>query len=395
MTFRELIYPMTAEEFFTHAYGKLAVHIPGHAQKFVDTFSWEEFNRLFNQPALWSARSMKMVLNGRDLQAAEFCSPGHNREGVETMLPDPTKVASYVRRGATLVLDLIERLSPGIAALASSFEMVFGQLAVCNAYCSWHQRQGFSSHFDTTDVFALHIDGEKTWNLYEGRFQDPIEGSGFEYAGLAPHQHQSAKGKLLKQVTMKPGDVLYIPRGQYHDAVAATEACLHVSFGLVPCTGHDFMTILLRSLYAEPLFRQALPHFDDAEAYDAHLRALADRLHQIITDAATGKQAREDQRLRVLRDSLRAFELPAREPVPVYRVRWMQARLLIQERSGVLTTASREQRLSIEQVKAVEWILARDYFDADDLARAFNSMEPAELGTLTAMLIAVGLIEPL
>jgi ribosomal protein L16 Arg81 hydroxylase len=395
MTFRELLYPMTAEEFFAHAYGKLAVHIPGHPQKFVDMFSWEEFNRLFNQPALWSARSMKMVLNGRDIQAAEFCSPGRNREGVETMLPDPTKVASYVQRGATLVLDLIERLSPGIAALAASYEMVFGQLAVCNAYCSWHERRGFSSHFDTTDVFALHIDGEKTWNLYEGRFQDPIEGSGFEYSGLPPHQHESAKGKLLKQVTMRPGDVLYIPRGQYHDAVAATQACLHVSFGLVPYTGHDFMTVLLRSLHAEPLFRQALPHFDDAEAYDAHLRTLADRLHQIITDANTGKHARENQRFRVLRDSLRAFELPAREPASIYRVRWRQARLRIQEEGAVLTTGSGEQRLLIEQVKVVEWILARDYFDPDDLARAFNSMRAVELSTLTAMLIAVGLIEPL
>ncbi len=148
MTFRELLHPMTAEEFFAHAYGRLAVHIPGHAQKFVNTFSWEELNRLFNQPALWSARSMKMVLDGRDLPAAEFCSPGRNREGIETMLPDHTKVTPYLQRGATLVLDLIERLSPGIAALAASLEMVFGQLAVCNAYCSWQGRQGFSSHFD-------------------------------------------------------------------------------------------------------------------------------------------------------------------------------------------------------------------------------------------------------
>ena len=61
----------------------------------------------------------------------------------------------------------------------------------------------------------------------------------------------------------------------------------------------------------------------------------------------------------------------------------------------MLTTASGEQRLPTEHVKVVEWILARDYFDADDLARAFNSMKAVELSTLTAMLIAVGLIERL
>lgn len=56
MTFRALLQPMTAEEFFAHVYSKLATHIPGYPQKFVNIFSWEEFNRLFNQPTLWSER---------------------------------------------------------------------------------------------------------------------------------------------------------------------------------------------------------------------------------------------------------------------------------------------------------------------------------------------------
>jgi hypothetical protein len=269
MTFRALLQPMTADEFFAHAYGKLATHIPGHRQKFVDIFSWQEFNRLINQPTLWSERSMKMLLNGHDLNPREFCIPGRTREGTQAMLPDPNRVTDQLQQGATLVLDLVERLSPSIATLAASLEMVLGNLAVCNVYCSWNAHQGFSSHFDGTDVFALHIEGDKTWRLYEGRFQDPVHGSGFEYAGLPPEQHVSARGKLLKEVHMKPGDVLYIPRGQYHDAVAVSEASLHLTFGLVPRTGHDFITVLLRSLYAEPLFREALPHFDDAQAYDA------------------------------------------------------------------------------------------------------------------------------
>jgi hypothetical protein len=384
---------MTADQFFAHAYGKLATHIPGHPQKFANTFSWDEFNRLFNQPALWSDQSMKMVLNGHDLEPTKFCMPGRTREGTEAMLPDPKRVTHYLQQGATLVLDLVERLSPGIAALAASLETVFGNLAVCNVYCSWNAHQGFSSHFDGTDVFALHIEGEKTWRLYEGRFQDPIQGSGFEYAGLPPEQHVSARGKLLKEVRMKPGDVLYIPRGQYHDAVAVSENSLHLTFGLVPRTGHDFMRILLRSLYADPLFREVLPHFDDPQAYDAQLRRLADRLHEIITDAETGRQAREDQRKRVLRDSLRRFTLPTRELASVYRVLWRRAQLQAQGGSTVLLTTSGEHPLTPAEARVAQWIMDRDYFDVFDLAGEFPSATSADLSALTQRLLAAGLIE--
>ena len=34
--------------------------------------------------------------------------------------------------------------------------------------------QAFAPHFDTHDVFALHCEGEKVWNIYENFEKDPI-----------------------------------------------------------------------------------------------------------------------------------------------------------------------------------------------------------------------------
>ena len=34
--------------------------------------------------------------------------------------------------------------------------------------------QAFAPHYDTHDVFALHCEGEKVWNIYENFEQDPI-----------------------------------------------------------------------------------------------------------------------------------------------------------------------------------------------------------------------------
>jgi bifunctional lysine-specific demethylase and histidyl-hydroxylase MINA len=391
ISFRKLLHPIPPEEFFAHAQGRLAVHIPGPRGRFAAVFSWKEFNRLLNQASLWSDHNTTMVLDGHDVTSEEFCVPGTTRQGNQAMLPDPRRVAGYLQRGATLVLDLMERLSPGVAAVAASLEAVTGSPVVCNAYCSFNAHQGFSSHFDSTDVFVLHIEGEKTWRLYEGRFEHPLQS---DYARLPPEQHAQARGKLLKEVLLTPGDVLYIPRGQYHDAVASSEACLHLTFGIVPRTGHDFLTVLLRSLDADPLFREALPHLDDVQAYRAHLRRLAQRLGAIIQHEQTIAQARQQHRQRTFRDALRSFDLPARPSAPVYRVRWRDARLLMQQDGrAVLQTPSGEHALSAPEYDVARWALERDYFEIGSLQAVCHALASTELETVVAKLASAGLLE--
>ena len=51
---------------------------------------------------------------------------------------------------------------------------------------------------------------------------------------------------------MKPGDILYLPRGQYHDALTGDRASLHVTFGVAPATGLALFKLL------EPFQREQL-----------------------------------------------------------------------------------------------------------------------------------------
>ena len=67
VTFRDLIAPLTPEDFFADYYGKRAVHIPGDAAKIQHLFDWSSFNRLINMTTLWNARTMKMAMDGRNL----------------------------------------------------------------------------------------------------------------------------------------------------------------------------------------------------------------------------------------------------------------------------------------------------------------------------------------
>jgi ribosomal protein L16 Arg81 hydroxylase len=96
-------------------------------------------------------------------------------------------------------------------------------------------------------------------------------------------RREEALAEPLMTVVTEPGDVLYIPRGQLHDARTAAERSLHVTFAIAPPTGMDVIEALARLALGEALFRGYLPHAlaNGAASTQAHLGRLGDRLAQL------------------------------------------------------------------------------------------------------------------
>ena len=97
-------------------------------------------------------------------------------------------------------------------------EEALGGKVQANLYLSSKRKQGFRAHFDFHDVFAIHVMGEKTWTVFKGMAEHPIKHPVFE--GWPKERHEQLKGELWREVRMSPGDLLYLPRGQYHYALA-------------------------------------------------------------------------------------------------------------------------------------------------------------------------------
>ena len=373
-TFRQILSPIPPEEFFRTIFEQRPVHIPGRPEKVEAIFSWAEFNRLLNMSKLWSDRSMKIVLDGQNLDLSEHGRVGQTREGYQAIMPHGDEINRLLRRGATVILDLIETLSPGVAGVCAALQTATGGVAVCNAYCSWRAHQGFMAHFDNTDVIALHIEGSKVWRVYEGRVDNAIDVEGHNYGSFSPEHHASAKGNLLDEIEMKPGDVLYLPRGQYHEALASSDASLHLSFGIGQPTGIDLITRLLRTLPDESLFRENLPHFDRPQAHREHLRALADRLHDILGRPALSDQIRDWQRDRAMSERSGRFNLPSRDEATVYRVRSLGVRVDTVGGEAVIQTPGGALALNPQEQSAAAWILSRDYVDEVELEERFAAL---------------------
>ena len=388
--FAELIRPLDPHDFLSTVLGREPHHFPGASDRFASLFSFAEMNRLLGMWRLWSERTFKLVLDGRDLAAEEFCVSGRSRQGHPVMLVDARRVEALMARGATVVLDVMESLSPGVRAIAHALQSVLGGTALCNVYCSFEAHAGFPSHYDTTDVFALHIAGVKRWRVYEGRAVQPVDRPGHSYSYHSAAHHERARGRVLAEVEMTPGDVLYLPRGQYHDALAIDGASLHLSFGITRATGLDFMSLLGEALVDEALLREELPHFDDATATARHLQRLGAHLAQLLEAPDLAGQVANWQRARVFRDLPPAMSLPERAPRVRVRVRrgagmrWNGAALCVRGATLDVEPAARD---------AVSWMLAREVFLASDLVSEFG-LEESAAGALLDRLAAAGAIEP-
>jgi bifunctional lysine-specific demethylase and histidyl-hydroxylase MINA len=200
---------------------------------------------------------------------------------------------------------------------------------------------------------------------------------------------------------MEPGDLLYLPRGQYHDALADEGGAVHIAFGVTYAIGIDVMSFLYDRVIAEPEFRANLPRraLPDADARLAtQLRALAERLSAVLADPKTAGQ------IAVLQSGFHyprhAYDLPdlltAAEDAR-YGVRAKGIRLVQQGgRYGLVPEGSRAAtEVPAEVGGMVAWVLERPEFSASELAAAFPDRRPGQRDQLLRDLGAMRLIEAL
>ena len=280
----DLLAPLTTQEFLNSIYEKKPIHIQGTAEKFAFAMSWDILNGILNQSSIWTPQSLQLVLDTDTVPPQQYTREGLALNGGTTLQIDFEKVRALVGRGASLVLNSIEGLTPGVKRIAELLGREPGGKVQTNLYCSWQAHQAFDVHFDTHDVFAMQVTGEKNWRIYQRHFQYPINHPAFKMLPVSYH-HQH-KGPLLMEFTMRPGDLVYIPRGYYHEAMAQSDSTVHLSFSVVKMIGVDVLTVLYEHGVMDDVFRAHLPDptAREGKALDEHLMRIAGRLRELLRE---------------------------------------------------------------------------------------------------------------
>ena len=256
--------------------------------------------------------------------------------------------------------NFIDQLLPELSAFARSLEQALGGTVQANLYLSSKRKQGFKAHFDFHDVFAMHVMGEKTWSVFQGRADNPIKHPMFE--GWPRERHDQLQGELWREVRLRPGDLLYLPRGQYHYALADDGPCVHIAWGVTYPIGMDVVSYAFERMVAEALGRANLPR--DRVALQSRLAEIGAARGTEACRAAGARGHASD--LRQLPRPRDRYDLPGliERAEAAFRVKRAGLRLVSQGgRHGLVKEGTRQ---AVEVPAAIQpqvaWVLGRDRF---------------------------------
>ncbi|NWH93703.1 RIOX2 oxygenase, partial [Aegithalos caudatus] len=115
----------------------------------------------------------------------------------------------FEQKKATIQFHQPQRFKEELWKIQEKLECYFGSLVGSNVYITPQGSQGLPPHYDDVEVFILQLEGEKHWRLYK-----PTVPLAREY-NVEP---EDRIGSPTHEFILKPGDLLYFPRGTIHQA---------------------------------------------------------------------------------------------------------------------------------------------------------------------------------
>ncbi|MEU9006806.1 cupin domain-containing protein [Streptomyces sp. NPDC048551] len=125
--------------------------------------------------------------------------------------PDPVKVAQHLAAGASLTLNQVDQYVPALRAMCRRFEDETHLRCGVILFVTPPSSQAFSLHADPHDIIVMQTHGTKHWEIHPSlweRENDPDAG--------------------VRTLTMRPGDMLYVPEGTPHMARTSGDGGLSI-----------------------------------------------------------------------------------------------------------------------------------------------------------------------
>lgn len=278
-----LISPFSLSDFFSSYWGKAFLFIKGAEDKFASFLTVDKIEAFISEnEALLHYPRVTMYQEGNIIPEARFTKGskmrisgalGYKSEDAV----DVKKVTKLFQKGATFKISQLEQIFPAMKQLCNAFaeSIKLVEEIHLNLYYSPQKSQAFKSHFDKHDVFILQISGNKTWEVFNHQENNPLP----EYK--IPRT-DSFLNSEKQSITLNAGDLLYIPRGVWHNVFSNDSSSLHLTVGVRPKTVIDLLYSMENELLNQTFFRQNIS-LEELQS-DSFKKQFADKISELLND---------------------------------------------------------------------------------------------------------------
>jgi hypothetical protein len=164
--------------------------------------SWKEVENYLNNPYLYGKQQIYIIDNGETIPLEEKIYPWSTVPKFSS-----GEIFGHINSGKAFYCANFSKFNNTCNSLSAE---VYENIP--DIYLDFHVYGGlkktaesFSIHRDTANNIILQIDGESHWKVYNADFS-------IEERNL----YSDDRLQMLIDYTLKPGDLLYIPAGNYH-----------------------------------------------------------------------------------------------------------------------------------------------------------------------------------
>jgi ribosomal protein L16 Arg81 hydroxylase len=194
---------------------------------------------------------------------------------------DPEKIYELFRAGATVTWCSLNHIVPDMRDFTRLISEKMAVRTDTVAFLTPAGKKGYPPHHDPVDLFIVQLEGSKHWKLWNPPTPRLGDNAQYTLEGL---------GEPEIEVSLQPGDVLYLPYGTPHAATAEGKASLHLSVMMRPRMWRDLLRETFEELVSAEVFTE-YPHIGELRAADVEslfkekIHELAARLESV--DAST------------------------------------------------------------------------------------------------------------
>jgi ribosomal protein L16 Arg81 hydroxylase len=283
--FSEILDPITPEELLEKYWGRHSLYIPGGSK---------DLSRLVNRKTF-----VRFAAEADCLEA--WIANDERTKNRAIMRIAQRQINPLYDAGFTICAKGLEKGSTVLTELTKHAKAVLHYTGNVDfrGYLSGHG-SGATTHFDARHATTLQIEGEKVWRYaVEPSVPFPPRNAALDDGvasyikvdpvprvralGLDPPLGLPSQDLEFKEVTLRPGDVLYLPPGTWHSAQAVGHSLavnMAFNYGSVGTTLELAADLLYALMYNDPKWRMTPPPFAQ-EVVDG---AMPGRVQQFLSE---------------------------------------------------------------------------------------------------------------